>query len=523
MKTASTIIIFLCAILTAKLFAQAPAPSWQYVDGTSTGLFYSTIQTSDGGMLAVGYTIGPQHGPDSLDQEGYHYGTIGYYEEAWVVKRSSTGALDWGHCYGGTNGSSEALTVCQSPDGGFVIGGWSEASNYDVPSNNGYEDMWYFKIDSVGNIVWKKSFGTFAGVEQVNGLTPIDGGGYLLSGEYFAYQDIVMKLNESGDTVWTRTYHPANYQGYAEKSIQLPDGGFIIAESLYDYFGLDNPYYTLTRIDSSGSKLWQKTIHLDSSAEQSVCDFVRCSDGGYALSGYIQGVVGGVVYFPEIFVMRCDSSGNFDWEKTYGTSGYDFGYTILQDADDNLLVGGYVETADTTFPQHNSQAYLLKLNNNDGSEIWFETYPEQAFSFNDGLSSFHHIVKTSGGGIMAAGQYNCGHGYSLDNQCSYTGGIEGYMVRFPDLGAGISNLADLSSGVIIYPDPVSDQVNLEITQPKVFPLELRIFNDEGQQMISEKLISAQQSVNVQSLPAGIYLVRLMSNNSEVAHLPFIKE
>jgi len=522
MKTASVIIIFLLVILTSKLFAQAPVPLWQQIDGTY-GLFHSVIPTSDGGMLAVGWTLGPQHSADSLDQEGYHYSSNGYWEEGWIVKRSSTSALEWGRCYGGTNGSSELLTACQASDGGYVVGGWSDASNDDVPSNNGYEDMWYFKIDSVGNLVWKKSFGTLTGYEQVNGITAISDGNFLVCGRYYTYQDEVMKLNSSGDTLWTHTYAPANYEGYAQKSIELPDHGFIIAESLYDYWGLDNPYFTLTRINSSGEMQWQKTVHLDSSAEQGVCDFVRCSDGGYALSGIIQGVVGGVVYFPEIFAMRCDSSGNFQWEKTYGSSGYDFGYGIVEDADQNLIVGGYVETADTSFPQHNSQAFLLKLNNSDGSEMWFQVYPTQPFSFNDGLSSFQGLVKTSGGAMVAAGQYNCGHGYSLDNLCVNSGSVNGYMAMFPALGSGINELADENSNIAVYPDPASDEIQLEIKRPETFPMDIFIGNAEGQIVRSEKLFSAQQVVNVQSLPPGIYYLMVTNKNSQVARIPFIKQ
>ena len=70
-------------------------------------------------------------------------------------------AIQWQHCYGGTN-VDQAFSCVQTADGGYIIGGISRSSDGDVPFHHGsdiYVDYWLVRTDASGNIQWSKIYG----------------------------------------------------------------------------------------------------------------------------------------------------------------------------------------------------------------------------------------------------------------------------------------------------------------------------------------------------------------------------
>ncbi|MBL0138573.1 MAG: hypothetical protein IPP86_08600 [Bacteroidetes bacterium] len=71
---------------------------------------------------------------------------------------SQAPAIQWKKCFGGSN-DDMGLSICESPTGGFYISGHTESHNGDVHHNNGYGNLWLFRIDNNGNLIWEKSYG----------------------------------------------------------------------------------------------------------------------------------------------------------------------------------------------------------------------------------------------------------------------------------------------------------------------------------------------------------------------------
>lgn len=105
----------------------------------------------DGGYIAAGYTES-----NDGDVTGKH--PQGANRDYWVVKLSSTGALQWNKCYGG-GFNDMAFDVQPTPDGGYIVGGSAESNDGDLTCNAGQTDMWIIKINSTGNLVWQKNLG----------------------------------------------------------------------------------------------------------------------------------------------------------------------------------------------------------------------------------------------------------------------------------------------------------------------------------------------------------------------------
>ena len=81
-------------------------------------------------------------------------------EDCILIKINSQGEVEWKKTYGGT-GFDAIRSVRQTTDGGYVFA----ATSSSPPSGNkeaakfGSEDAWIVKVDAVGNKQWEKSFG----------------------------------------------------------------------------------------------------------------------------------------------------------------------------------------------------------------------------------------------------------------------------------------------------------------------------------------------------------------------------
>lgn len=64
---------------------------------------------------------------------------------------------------------------------------------------------------------------------------------------------------------------------------------------------------------------------------------VQTADGGYAIAGYTR-------YSdqtPDIYLVKTDSAGNMQWNKSYGGPDFDVGYSVVQTSDGGYTIAGY--------------------------------------------------------------------------------------------------------------------------------------------------------------------------------------
>src|SRR4029078_10269550 len=71
----------------------------------------------------------------------------------------------------------------------------------------------------------------------------------------------------------------------------------------------------------------------------------------------------------DVLLIKLNASGDTLWSKTYGGSKDDFGYSIINTQDNNLLMCG-VSYSYTT--EGYSDLYLIKVNT-DGDTLWTKT------------------------------------------------------------------------------------------------------------------------------------------------------
>jgi len=210
---------------------------------------------------------------------GYHKASGAGQEDIWLVKTNASGDTIWTKTFGGSE-SDISTSIRQTSDSGFIISAITKSSgagNYDV---------WLIKTDSEGDTTWSKTYGG-PDTDYANDVKQTNDNGFIIAGATRSFGHVnfyndawLIKVNSNGDTMWTKTFGSELHDGFSSVQ-QTLDGGYISA----GYLGLDN-FNTdawLIKTDSSGDTLWTATYggsnwDCGRSVEQT-------SDGGFIISG----------------------------------------------------------------------------------------------------------------------------------------------------------------------------------------------------------------------------------------------
>ena len=116
------------------------------------------------------------------------------------------------------------------------------------------------------------------------------------------------------------------------------------------------------------------------------------SDGGYIIAGESESFGPGIW---SVYVVKTDSAGEVEWNKTYGGANFDFPYAIRQTTDGGYIVGTYT----TSFPPSGTNLRLIKLDE-AGDTVWTAVLPNSNGKI---VNTASCIVQAPDGGFLIAG------------------------------------------------------------------------------------------------------------------------
>ncbi|NHF60321.1 hypothetical protein FK220_013285 [Flavobacteriaceae bacterium TP-CH-4] len=152
-----------------------------------------------------------------------------------------------------------------------------------------------------------------------------------------------------GEVDWIRNFGGSGEET-ARSIIKTSDGGYAIVgfsnSTDGDLAGKELPVndYWLLKLDAEGKLQWSKTY--GGSKDDRGQALVQTNDGGYALTGYAMSDDGDGSNnqgFHDNWIIKVDGSGNLQWEKSFGFSGHDHSYDILQTADGGFFFVGFLD------------------------------------------------------------------------------------------------------------------------------------------------------------------------------------
>jgi len=156
-------------------------------------------------------------------------------------------------------------------------------------------------------ILWTRQFGGDRS-ESCSGVYVLEDGSIVIGGQTNSFGNgeadlYLIKTDEEGEEIWSRTYGDENSQ-QCRSFILTEDGGFSFAgDNLPDVLNRDDYQgpITLTKIEADGDELWSRSYDIGSFC----LDHVQTEDDGFA-------ILGGSLR-DESFLMKTVSNGEEDW------------------------------------------------------------------------------------------------------------------------------------------------------------------------------------------------------------------
>jgi hypothetical protein len=153
----------------------------------------------------------------------------------------------------------------------------------------------------------------------------------------------------TGELEWVKRFGGSDSES-PRSIIRTSDGGLAIlgfsASTDGDLSGKTTAVndYWLLKLDREGELEWSRTY--GGSKDDRGQAVIQTADGGYALTGYAMSDDGDGSRnegFHDNWILRLDASGNILWERSFGFSGHDHSYDIVQTADGGFVFIGFMD------------------------------------------------------------------------------------------------------------------------------------------------------------------------------------
>jgi hypothetical protein len=517
------------SLLFVNAFTQPVLGPQRSIGGSSDDILINMSFTKDGGLILGGHSTSNKSGDKTEDTRG-DFGLQDY----WVVKLNKLGKIQWEKTIGG-DVIDLLWSLQQTRDGGYILGGtsYSNSSSEKTENSRGLSDYWIVKLDSLGIIEWDKTLGG-ADYDNLYVVQQTGDGGYILAG--LSYSNTsgektensrgesdywIVKLNAGGIIEWDKTIG-GNGSDLPTCLQQTKDGGYLLGgssssersgEKSQNSRGLDD--YWVVKIDQAGNVQWNKTI--GGSDYDNLYALQLTADGGCILGGSSYSLKSGEKSqdsrgLSDYWIVKLDNRGNLQKDETIGGGGNDFLYSLEKASDGGFIIGGTSfsnisgeKTENNRGGGFSGDYWVVKLNML-GKIQWDKTIGGGDYDLLRSIKEAetdHYIL----GGWSASG-------ISGDKAVDTKGSSDYWVVslNFNKSSIARENVSmqktqkDLSTnGFAAYPNPAKDKVNVKVDGKALISL-----SNESGKLIFTKTVENSGTIDVWSLPAGIYYLKNMS-------------
>ncbi|MBY8983557.1 MAG: SBBP repeat-containing protein [Candidatus Lokiarchaeota archaeon] len=361
MKNKNKFLTFILIVLSFSFILQNIAASNTVVRWSRT---WSNGFIDNGNDVAVDssdniYLVGKSH----------NYG--GGSGDLVLVKYDNLGAEQWNRTWGGSEYDIGAGIVLDTSDNIYVAGS-------TVSFGEGSGDIVLLKYDDSGIKQWNYTWGG-SGDETGWGLTLDSSGNIYVAGTTHSFGvgegDLALiKFNSSGDVQWNRTWGGGALD--TGNGVAIDSSGDIYVSGVTESFGAINRDLLLAKFNSSGDIQWNRTwggVGLESGA-----GIVIDSSDNIYLTGYTKSF--GTGFQSDIALIKFNSSGDIQWNRTWGGISDEFSGGLTIDSADNIYVSGTT----LSFGEGNADIVLLKYDS-IGVKQWNLTWGWTFYDWGNGV------------------------------------------------------------------------------------------------------------------------------------------
>jgi hypothetical protein len=194
----------------------------RFFGGGLPDVAYSVVETEDSGFVFT-----------------YNVHVVSSWWETGLAKFDANGNFAWMKPYG----SGESYSLQQTMDGGFVSTGQI------------HDSLYIRKANELGDTMWTRCYGNCQSVGS--SLEQLSDGGYIATGMTYETDVILVRTDSLGNALWAKIYGGDGID-FGEAVIQTSDGGFVITGTTTS-FGAGGWDLYLIKTDEYGDTVWTKT------------------------------------------------------------------------------------------------------------------------------------------------------------------------------------------------------------------------------------------------------------------------
>lgn len=305
-------------------------------------------------------------------------------------------------------------------------------------------------IDSIGQVVWTKTFGG-SKEDFAQSVIQISGGNFMVLGTTGSIDGTItdknqenndywlMKFDTEGTVLWSKTYGGSG-EDIGHKVIETSDGGFALVgysqssdgdasanQGLHDNW--------LLKLDNQGNILWEKSYGY--AGHDHAYSLIQTNDGGYFMTGFLDVTASGGEGnnrnsisdrrhgIGEFWCHKLDANGNIQWQRYFGGTNNDRSYDVVQADDGGYVVTGFSESDDFDISNnHGSYDYWVIKIDTQGNLLW-----EKSFGGSE-IDQARAITKTNDNSYIIAGNSFSTDGDIVEN----LGGSDFWLIKINDSG-----------------------------------------------------------------------------------------
>lgn len=486
-------------------------------------------------------------------------------DDIYIQKLDADGNFVWAKSLGGTSFDRGNVITTDSFGNVYVAGYFQLTTDFDPGpssfnlSSNGLHDAFLLKLDSSGDFILARAFGS-AGSNWFWGLNVDLNGDIILSGLFAdlvdfdpsastffmnsgssAEQDVViLKLDSNADFLWAKQID--GLESDENWSNTTDDLGNIYITGNFKgttNFDPNNSNFSLTsngdfdafilKLNTSGNFLWAKSIGgnlLDKGYS------IKTKGSNVYLSGRFESTVdfdpnasifnmtsnGGF----DSFVLKLNSDGDFIWAKSTGGISQDLGRALVIDSAGSIYVTGYFEgtvdfdpnASEQNFTSNGSADIFIQKLDSDGNLEYAQTFGGALYDLG------YSIALDNLDNLYLTGEYrdvvDFDPSSSVFNMTS-NGDLDGFVLKLSQTGLGIEENNFLKT-IEIYPNPVNDILNINTKQSIN---NITIYNLIGQSVASYKDLT-NNKIDVSLFSKGLYILNAEINGA-IQSIKFVKE
>lgn len=410
-------------VLVLNDFANAQNPNFEWAKSLTTCYGISIELDTSGNIYVAGYFGGTA----DFDPGPAVYNITALSTDIFILKLSPQGNLIWVRTMGSYNSDLAISLAVDKYSNVYTTGLYRDTVDFDpgpgvfnlisappLPSN--INAIFISKLDSSGSFVWAKSINPTTGLNQgssividclsnvnvtgyfegiadfdpgpaINNLTSADGGIFIL------------KLDSAGNYIWAKNFG-GDIKVNSSVAVDKKCNVFVVSQfnnGIMDFDPGPGAYILnsssggtfIEKLDSAGNFVWAKNFGSQLSPLAAYPTYLTIDTSGYI---YITGDFFGAADFDpgigtftmlsagnfDIYFMRLDSLGNFNWSEHVGGNSLDFAGPVVIDSQSNLYMTGYFSSIADFDPTSgvynlscngNIDIYILKVDNS-GNFLW---------------------------------------------------------------------------------------------------------------------------------------------------------